>query len=296
MKFTTLILAGLLVVLSNATAWAQNGKPDETAVYRYVSMNEEGRWSGKPVLRLVFTPALGDKIIDMIVPNNNMMGHKYDPPQFVVDLVKGLKPGDLMKIKTFNSARENTIIINQIERYKSAPGEDEPGVFLFQSANPDSVVLAKFLVTQNVPLATKKDADGKMVPDADLKKIIDGLKAGQAVDILVVTVDGKPTLNAIAPYAPPLRGKFIKLTETQVGVVKLPAVEIEGEKSAMLTLVIQSQAAAGGKLAPLPELLKQIKALKAGQPILFKTRKDDQATWLTQVRPDQAVAPAKPNS
>ncbi len=298
MKLMSGLLAVLVVVLLGALIWAAQPAASDSAIYRFQAQAKGNACSrchpSGPVLTLQVAPAAGGKAIEVVVANNGPKGSPYNPPQFVLDLVNDLKPGDLLDLKTAVGAGH----INQvakIERYKTRPGEDEPGVFVFEklTGGPDHpvVTLSKYRISQTLPLMLNKGANDKIDPEQ--QKVAEALKTGESVEVEVGTLGGQPVIKSLVPYVAPQRGTFVKMTEAVVGEAKLPAIEVTPEKAAnSVALVISGTANAAGKIVPNPELLKLAKTLKPGQAILFKTTKDDRATWLRQVRLIPADGPA----
>ncbi len=133
--------------------------------------------------------------VQLAVPNDAGATTFPAPKPDLYKPLKDSKMGSLMKIELEVLPGQNVGTVVSAEPYKMAPGEDKPGVYVFQridtvtlqKVDRPAVVLAKFL--QETTLA---------VTD---KKVLAALDNFQTGDSVRITFAGK-TLTSIAPYKP----------------------------------------------------------------------------------------------
>jgi hypothetical protein len=134
-------------------------------------------------------------LVQLVIPNKLTAEKFPDPDPDMYALFKDTKAGSLLKIKIRAIPGQSMYDIISAEHYKLAPGEDKPGVYVFQrtatmtlqKADHPAVVLSKYL--EETTLA---------VVNPLLAAALDKFKTGDSVR---VTFAGK-VLNSIEAYKP----------------------------------------------------------------------------------------------
>lgn len=262
---------------------------DDTAVVKYVGAKEGRAWS-RPAMIVIVAPRDGRGTAELLVPNRNPEGRTLDPDPVVVNIVRDLKPGDLIEVRTGKLEGHN--ILRSIRPYKPKPGEDDPEAFTFvrvveqKVGNQDvlGVELKKDAASQTVPVPNRTDDNGKPVPDPELAAKVRSFAKGDLVEVKVAREAGKIVLASIKAYKPPDRGKFVKSLEQKVEEEAFLAIEVAQDDQTTKTLLVPNHKDAKGQNVPDAELSAAVKKLRPGQTVLFRTRQDGQKTFLTEAR------------
>lgn len=272
----TFRLTAAFSVLALATAFlpAAGDKPAEkeqpAAVYKFVGMKQAAAF-GRPCWMVTVAPVAGGPAGELILPNKNGEARKLDPVEAYFDVVKAAKSGDLLEIELTRIS--NRPAIRAIKSYHPKPGEEEPGVFVFagksRKGEQTVVNVTKYLQPFTLVVPSKKDAAGKMAPDAELLAAIDAVKDGDSVEVQAAG----QTLKSIKAYVPPRRVEFVKLVKQKVDDKEYSGMEIKE----------------GGPLLVNPKthgaLLGKLNTLTAGKEYLVKTTTEGGAEWLTDLKP-----------
>ena len=228
------VLAGAVVL---AACLPASGAAEEntTSVVKYVG-SKTAKIGGKEVMVVVVGPKQGAGAKEITVPNRDKDSKKLDPPSRIVDTVKELKPGDLIRVVTFVS--DGRIMLEDIEKYQPQPGEDDPYAFTFvefvedkaAGGNRLGVKLKKDEKTVTVWLPKVKNAEGQMVPDEELAQAAGKFHEGDIVEVRVQGSGQTMTLKSIWEYKAPETAEFVKTSEQQVGEVNYLAVELKKDE------------------------------------------------------------------
>lgn len=284
------MLGAFLVGAPLSSALAQEKKKTQMVV-RYVAHQEDGRFRhmGKPVMVLAVEQLEGGRPVELIVPNRDMnKGDKIDPLPQVLDNVRSLKRGDVIKIELDDSKPKPYVV--WARPYKLKEGETEPNAYVFENtfrkeegrSTYTAVVLSRFDEHTTFAVQQKRDKDGDMASDAAILDLLQKLKTGEVVEADVK--DGRiPVLTGLERYTPEQRGKFLKLSEQDVDGQKAPGVELERDgKQVTAVLVGKVQ---GKRWVADAKVLAAAKKLKPDAEVVFRTRDDDGKLWLKEIGP-----------
>jgi hypothetical protein len=275
--WVALLLSLALPVLARADEVAPGDK-----IARFVGTTRGTGWGMPAMILEVQMPPDSMQISKIAVPNQDPMG-KYDPSHVVTKELEGVKPGDLLIIKT--ETDEGTTGVAKIGHYDAKPGEDEPGSFIFQESGGDAdhptVSLSRFGQVGILAVATKKDDAGKMSPDPDVVAAIATFKKDDVV-IAKLKPGRVPTLVSIELYTPPLTGEFVKLTSTTVDGQPHPAIAITTDAGAD-TVLLPGTANKAGKWTVDPQLFAAVRHLRAKTPIEYRTTQSGDQTVLKDI-------------
>lgn len=284
------LLGAFLVGGVFSPALAQEKKKTQMVV-RYVAHQEDGafRHMGKPVMVLVVEQLEGGRPVDLIVPNRDMnKGGKIDPLPQVLDNVRSLKRGDVIKIE-LDGSKPNPYVVSA-RPYKLKEGETEPNAYVFENtfrkeegrSTYTAVVLSRFDEHTTLAVQQMRDKDGDMASDAAIISLLQKLKTGEVVEAEVK--DGRiPVLMGLERYTPEQTGKFVKLSEHDVEGQKAPAVELEREGKT-LTLGVGGKMQ-GKRWVPDARILAAAKKIKPDAPVVFRARDDNGKLWLKEIEP-----------
>ena len=208
----------------------------------------------------------------MILPNKDSNAKKLDPIEAFYDIVKAAKMGDLLEIE--QTKISNKPAIRGLKTYTMKPGEDEPNVFVYGgvSSKGDQTVitLTKFLQPATLAIASKKDAAGKMTPDADLMTAVNAFKDGDSVEVQTAGQN----LKSIKAYVAPRKVEFVKvLRQQKVGDKEYTGIEVKDNT----VLLVNPRTSA--------PVLDKLGTLKAGESYLVKTTNEGGTEWLTDIKP-----------
>jgi hypothetical protein len=285
------------VALLLSLAFPMLAKADEAdpgdKIARFVGTIKGTGWGMPAMILEVQMPPDSTQITKIAVPNQDPMG-KYDPNHVVTKNLEGVKPGDLLIIKT--ETDEGTTGVAKLGHYSAKPGEDEPGSFIFVESGGDAdhptVSLSRFGQVGVLAVAAKKDDAGKMAPDADVVAAIATFKKGDVV-IAKLKPGRAPALASIEAYTPPLTGTFVSvINSTVVDGQPHPAIDIKTDAGMDSIIPLPGTTNKAGKWIVDPDLFRAVRRLHAKTPIEYRTSgSGDQA-----VLKDIAVAKAAPAS
>ena len=264
-------------------------RPAPTVV-KYVGAKQGRAW-GQPVVLLVVAPRKGGRTASLVVPNQDPEAGKLNPNPLLVSLVKSLKPGDLIEIRTMKLRGQN--ILRSIGRYEPKPGEDDPKAFTFvKTAQPKidgqqylAVVLQKDRKFQTLLVPNRKDERGAPAPDEKLAEKVRKLVVGDVVEVEAARVGAQMQLKDLKPYKLPEKANFLKLITTRHAEQKHLAVRIRRHSGEADELLIPNRKNLTGKTVHDPELHAAARKLRAGQPVLFRIREELGQPWLAEIRP-----------
>jgi len=294
---TSAVLAGAFVAafllggILPSPAVAQEKKKTHMVV-RYVAHQEDGkfRYQGKPVMLLAVEPLSGGRPVELVVPNRDMnKGDKIDPLPQVLDNVRPLKKGDVIKIELDDTKPKP--FVTYVKPYKLKPGETDPRAFVFENSfrkeegrsTYTAVVLSRFDEHTTYAVQQKRDKDGDMASDAAILDLLPKLKSGEVVEAEIKDGGRTPVLTSLERYAPPQTGKFVKMAEQDVEGQKAPAVELEREGKPLTALVAGKMQ--GKRWVADPKVLAAAKKLKPEAEVVFRTRDDDGKVVLKDIEP-----------
>lgn len=195
------------------------------------------------------------------------------PDPATIDLIKGLKQGDEVIVNLAVNA--NKVVATSIklvskeqvanppkQETRTVAPEDEPGVYVFKSYEPGTLVV------------TKKDREGKpqelTLQVGKKSPYAARLAACKEGDLLYLNMEndtGRHYLTLCEPYQPPVKGEFLKAERKNDGKSKDLLVQIKTDAG-----VSDFTCPAGSKL------LTTFTALRAGHPVFFRASKDDSKT------------------
>jgi len=273
------VLGGTIIGLGRSEARGE--------IVRFAGAKRGTAWS-RPVLQVLVVPVAGGATRTLVVPNKNPMGRKFDPDPRILDLVKGLKKGDLLEVES--AKFRGKIMVRKFDRFEPKPGEADPMGFVFLEAKTRKlrgaetlvVTLEKFRKTVTVIVPNRKDADGKGRPDPAMTATIDKLGVEDVVEIATAGRGKIRTLTYLAPYMAPIRCRFVKLVTTKTDTATTVALEVtdEEDKSQQIFLPTRRR---GRKRIPDAKLLAIAKRLKAGKLIEIKTRRDGERLLVARI-------------
>lgn len=220
---------------------------------------------------------------------------KFEPRARAKEGIDKVKAGEYLKVEP-KSSRDQVAWIDRAEPYVAKEGEEEPGTFVLYDAYKETqgktevfkLTLVKFGAYLECYAAMVKDGK-ESVPDPAVVKvaeeIMNGVKDPKKKEVVEATVSGSGPVfvTSIDAYQPPKHGKFTKLTEVDVEGGKGQAVEIEQDGQAV-TLPLPGKLV-GKKWAASADLLSDVRKLKPGAPVVFKTRDADGKPQLRMIGP-----------
>jgi hypothetical protein len=220
-----------------------------------------------------------------------MNRQEYDPVPQAADTILDLKKGEVIKIELDDSKPRP--LVRYAKRYKLKPGEDDPRTYVFENSFPKSegrttytaVVLSKYDEMKTVAVQQRRDKEGAGGADADVLGVVQKLKTGEVVEAEIKDAGAgrPPVLTHIERYAPPQKGKFLKVTEAEVEGQKAPAVELERDGKTVSALV--SGRMQGKRWVPDAKVLAAAKKLKADAEVVYRAREEDGKLYLKEIEP-----------
>ena len=268
--------------------WNQHNEP-LTGLFKFVGAGEAVA-GGHRHAYANLAPLTGSRASRLYVPNTDQ--NSNDPKPELLDAVKDLKPGDVVKVEY---QQTNGIpVINSLKLVDVKPGEDTPNGYIFEGYDssengPGMVTLSKYGQDLKLAASPVRGEKGKMQTDPKLDSALGQLKAGDVV-YAQVNPGRVPVLTAIFPYKDPETGKLTKMTTQEVeGNPKAPAVEIETADGKTITAVIQGRLN-NKRWVPDTSVLRDARRLHAGTAIEYLTQNDGDKTVLIQI----AKAPPAP--
>jgi hypothetical protein len=240
--------------------------------------------------------------------------HKDDsgkpvPGQDMIDIVKDLKPGTLMKITATITGTGNDIChwIDSVSAIKpDAPPPADPKAITFSKFTealcgdqPKVTVLIKTgdkIDTLTVP--NVEDNLGKWVPAPAIMAQIKEFKEGDKIEYTRQTAaDGQVVIKTIKPAGAPDKAQFVRMTDKTIGGEKFTAIEVRQGADKPVTLLVPNTRDDKGKPVmddggnPVPDamMLDAVKALVPDQMVEFKSKADNpNKVMLTEIKAVEA--------
>ena len=267
----------------------------ELAIVRYISARKGKAW-GRPALLLTVAPRKAIGSMELAVPNRNPRKNKFDPPPDVARLVKELKQGDLLVVKTTRYKGENAL--NFIKPCRLNASDDDGEALLFVRLAAGRIGRRRYLgvVVQYdrkpelVLIPNRKDKAGKTSPDKALAEQAKTFSEGDVVRLEVEKIKGRAYLKRIERFYPPLHGQFVKLVQARLGEEVHLCLSFQGPVGPPKLLPIPNVRDADGKTTPEPALAAAAKELKPGQRIRIYVRMRNEVPYLRRIAPVQKPA------
>ncbi len=274
--------------------------PSRTMLIKYVDV-KQGAFMGKPAMILTGKPIDGGAMVHLAIWNGPLAPapgpgvkptpasnpappprtDKPNPNPAIMSVLDNAKPGDCLRLVVFGIGARSRV--RQAQPYDLKPGEDEPNVYFFVDKSQEKVgdVFRKTVTVsrfgENIGMIVPT-VDGE--PSAEIMQVIEGATANETMlEITTVKSGANLTIKTAKVFEPPRELVFVKVTTQK----DLTAVEVkDGEKSQ--TIAINPKAANSAAL------LKKIKDFKAGQAVLVRSTKDDDGTWLVDIKAKEGKA------
>ena len=281
-RVAVLCLLALSLTFTQKSAQAA----DHPTVFKFVGADKK-RVKGKEVLVVGIAPVTGRGGTAMLWAKNKDNKDTFEPDAKLLDAVKGVKPGDLVKVEVEPAEQD---VIKSFAPYTIKPHEKVPYGYVFKNSyrNRDSggreftaVVLERMDLDITAAVPMVKDADGAMVPDEKMLKLLDELKAGEPVEAEMSGRGKTMTLTTLLRYQEPTPATFEKLAEAETADgQKVAAVEMKvGDKPVTAILPGKLQ---GKKWTPDPKVHNPLKKLKPGATLQVRTTEDAGKTYLVR--------------
>jgi hypothetical protein len=282
--------ASLMLVFC-MSAPAQEKQNDE-GVLRFRGM-AQGQVNGRRHV-IVQAEVPGGRAAQVAVPNQDENRPALDPRKDLMETLKSLKPGDLVKV-TLEPGRQMPFI-QSAEPYELKPGEDTPNGYVFKSSydqgagrNKTPVVeLTKFGRTIVVGIATRKNEKGETEPDPDLVAAVNLMKQD---DPVWAQINGK-VLTAIDLYKDPSQGKLLKLGETEVDGHKVKSADVDQDGKSV-TLLVPGKTTGKNWIAD-STVLRELQRLRPNTIVEYRVREDGDHLWLREIMPAPKPPAATP--
>ncbi len=279
-----LVVTVWVLVAAGATkaGGAQEGAPakafkPQDAVVRFVKW-EQDAVLGKPVILVTVTPPKGGDARKFMLTKKKPKLDDFQANKGDVVFIKSLQEGELVKVSA--GVWKQTPVIVSVEPYEKNPGEEDPNAYAFAGADYEELGGQKFLVlklkkygettTVHVPNTERHRKQASPDPNIELKLF--QIKEGDMVEVDVDVIRGKPFLEDIWPYVPPIKGTFLKATETEPSEdIRRMTITVRTDDGEEKELPIRTRERAG-KVYPSASLARAARALDKGDYIAVKTR------------------------
>lgn len=223
-------------------------------------------------------------IVGMNMANNRVLNLPVKPEaaETLVETLKELKKGDLIEVTCEISKRRPQVV--SLNTYELEPGEDEPGVFRFETKNEaegrngaPTITVTRFKQTFTYTLPRKNEK---------VAAVVDELAADALVQITPNPGGAKTILKTIQPYEPPAVGQYVKWERRKIEKRSLIVVTIKDGEGDEKEFNVQPKTNAA--------MTPKLRALKTEQTVFYRTLEDDQGIWLVDIKPapKSASAPA----
>lgn len=284
----------VLVATGTAQAGAAKNKPAKAltshdAVVRFVKW-EQDAVLGKPVILVTVTPPKGNEPRKFMLTNKKPKLDNFRANKGDVVFIKSLQEGELVKVSA--GVWKQTPVIVSVEPYEKNPGEEDPNAYAFAGADYEELGGQKFLVlklkkygeTTTVYVPNTERHKNQATPDPNIELKLFQIKQGDMVEVDVDVIRGKPFLEDIWPYVPPIEGAFVDAAETEpaedVRRMTITVRTADGEKK---ELPIRTRQRAG-KVYPDSTLARLVRSLDEGDYVAVKTRKMAAGPAVVQLR------------
>jgi hypothetical protein len=257
--------------------------------YRFVGLQEVTAWRVSQAL-VTFADMQSAENVSVLYPGRRGGSEDVVPDPNVLDLLKALKPGDIVEI-TGTDVDEHHVL-TAIVRYKPKPGEDEPGVFVFKrqttlkvdTAAYAAVALCKLAEMGTLLLPHAKDSKGRLVPDAALTEAVGAFKEGDLVVVQFDTVGASRILRSIEAYTAPLQAEFARYTPKGKDDKSCATVEVKTDSGSQ-TLRIPNYRNADGYSFADRAITAVASKLNPGDLVQYRLRGTDSSAALSLLRP-----------
>ena len=222
-------------------------------------------WTGSPFPR----PAPGTKPAPATRPAKPL------PDPAIMSVLQNANPGDCLLVNCIGVSTR--LQARQVQPYELKPGEDQPNVYLYVDKEQEKI---GDVFRKNVTVSRLGETFTMVVPTVDgqpsseIMQVIDGATANETLlEIISAKVGANATIKTVKVYEPPKEFVFVKVAAQK----DLTAIEVkDGDKTQ--TIAINPKA---GNSAV---LLKKIKDFKADQAVMVRSTKDDDGTWLLDIK------------
>lgn len=228
----------------------------------------------------------------------------YEPIQALVEKVKELDKGDIVRVRTkevrFHGTSYNMIV--EIEPYRAPAGEaDDPSAFIYKGQKTEKAGKREHLILTLSKLGTEYQAlvptvrgeEGHYQPDPEVVARLEAIEEGDMVEIDAARIRGKAIrLNDVHPYRPPLNASFVSLSkaeppaaEGEEGVKYVDAYKVTlnvggAESSWPVAAKVRGQRALTDR-----DVLRPLNRAKRGQPLAIRLRTQNGRDAVCWVRP-----------
>lgn len=273
-------ICGMCVALM---AFCQCGRADDV-VARYVGTSQGS--SGGHSVAVLRAKTMAGSNVSLVIPNDDPKKPTPTPSKEIMDTLKGLKPGQLLKISVDKDPKQG-IILRSVDEYKPQPGEDTPNGYVFSKSiekpagksSTTMVVLTKFGQEFTFAVPAKRGEGGVMESDPDVMASLSKLQT----EAPVWAQHRGNQLLAIEPYTEPQTGKLVKLSVTEVDGRKVKSTEVDQDGKSV-TLLVPGKAV-GKRWVPDSTVTSQLARVHAGSMVAFRTHEDGDKTWLREILP-----------
>ena len=230
---------------------------------------------------------------------------KMEPNQELINVVKDLKPGDLLTLSVITKADGSGRYLDSATK-QDGPIVDESKLPTFESSAEGMTATGQPQVTVVIKLGDKndtytvpnvKDSAGKVGPDADILAEVKALTKGDKVDFKCQP--SSKILKSIKLVGAPDKAEFIKVADmVTIGAEKFMAIQIREGKDAKekpVTLLVPNVKDDSGKPVPDAKISDEVKALTPGQMVLVKAKAENPGKiMLAEISPADKDAASKP--
>ncbi len=232
------------------------------------------------------------------ITNKDEKGYKVDPVTDILDQIKAVAPGDMVKV-IYTIESDKTHMMRSIAAYPMQPGMELPNAYLFHemydhSENHNVLTLVdakRFDKVTSFALPNKKDSTGAMAPDPDLTASINKLKDGQVVLINATNGVKYPVIKSIEVYNTPQSGTLKAIKPADVDGNKTTEADIEVDGSPV-TVVVPGHLE-GKRWTVDGKVLSELRKFKPGAMVTFRIVEDNGNSYLRDIEATPKVAPTK---
>jgi hypothetical protein len=280
---------GLLVVSCSLFLFASQAFADTTVVARLDGAGNL-QMGGKPRL-VVAVDTIAGKHLQIGVENKKEDIAKADPKSELLDQIKSVAPGDIIKLTYAVDDKDKWLKLVRIEPYPMQPGMELPNAYIFHEMYDHTdeqkthtlVDVKRFddLLTFAIPV--KKDASGAMVADPDLVATIGKIKDGQVVLIDSSGGSPHPMIHGIEVYNAPRTGTIKEIKPADLNGNKTTEADIEVDGSTV-TVLVPGKMVDGKHWVVDSKILGLLHHFKAGATVTFRTVDDGGTTLLRDIK------------
>lgn len=256
------------------------------------------QYRGRPRL-VVSIQTVDGKELSIGVENIDETKYNMDPKKDLLDEIKALKPGDMVKVAYDVDAKDGTSFLIHIEGYTIPPGMELPNAFIFHESYPHSegkrdfqlVDLKRFEKLYTFAVFGTTDTAGNFTPDPQMMAVLNKLKDGDIVLANVTPAQPYPILRNIEGYTTPKTGT---LTDIKVG-------DLNGNKTTEADIDVGGTAVTvyvpgrleGKRWVVDSKILGELRRLRPKSLVLFRTSDDGSGNAMLR---DIKQAPKPPDA